>query len=161
MRKPVFIFLVSAILLNSCNNKKKEMETSAFNKENVIFTKGNKGPSEWFTGVVWVTSLTQPNENLNYTIGDVKFEPGARTFWHIHPIEQILLITEGKGFYQEKGKTAQILHKGDVVVIPPQTEHWHGASADSHLIHIAITNYKENECVKWLQPVTEEEYNQI
>ena len=156
------LFISTILLLGACNNKTKgSMETSTFNKENVIFPKGKKGSAEWFSGTVWVTNLMQPNENLTYAIGDVKFEPRARTYWHIHPIEQILLVTEGKGYYQEKGKLAISLHKGNVIVIPPNTEHWHGATSDSHLIHVAITNYKDDECVQWLQPVTEEEYNQL
>lgn len=129
------------------------------NFENSIFEKGGKGPSEWFTGTVWVKTLMSPCKNLHYTIGDVKFSPGARTLWHTHPIEQVLLITDGHGFYQEKGAPARALSKGDTVVIPPGIEHWHGAAQHSTFTHIAITNYKDNSNVTWLLPVTDREYN--
>lgn len=155
--------MITLFTIISCNNnpKTKNMETTGNKTNTAIFPKGDKGPTEWFTGTVWVTTLMKPNENLHYTIGDVKFEAGARTYWHTHPIEQVLLVTEGKGFYQEKGQPARALSKGDVVVIPPLVEHWHGATPDSNFTHIAITNYKDNENVTWLNPVSEEEYNNL
>jgi quercetin dioxygenase-like cupin family protein len=90
----------------------------------------------------------------------VAFEPGARTIWHTHPKGQVLIVTEGEGFYQQEGKPAQALKKGDVINVPENTEHWHGASANNPLIHIAITNYKGDKNVVWLKPVTEDEYNE-
>jgi 4-carboxymuconolactone decarboxylase len=72
--------------------------------------------------------------------------------------DQILLVTDGAGWYQERGKTARSLTKGDVVVIPSGVEHWHGASRDSALTHIAISNFGENGPVTWLDRVTDEEY---
>ncbi len=95
----------------------------------------------------------------NTSIGNVMFEPGARTNWHKHPGGQILLVTDGEGYYQEKGKPAQLIKKGDVVRIPPDTEHWHGA-APSSLTHIAISPKTDKGSVVWLQPVTDEEYSQ-
>ena len=74
---------------------------------------------------------------------------------------QVLLVTEGQGFYQEKGKPARPLKKGDVVNIPENVEHWHGASAQNKLVHIAITNYKRDENVVWLKPVTDKEYEEV
>lgn len=83
----------------------------------------------------------------------------ARTNWHTHPKGQVLIVTSGKGFYQEKGKPTQVIKKGDVVDIPENTEHWHGASADSEMVHIAISNYLGDKNVDWLKPVTDEEFN--
>ena len=74
---------------------------------------------------------------------------------------QILLVTDGTGYYQEKGKPAQLLNKGDIVKVPPDTEHWHGAAPDKELIHIAISLSTDKGSVVWLQPVTDEEYNNI
>jgi len=71
---------------------------------------------------------------------------------------QILLVTDGKGFYQERGKPAQELHKGDIVKIPPGVEHWHGAASDSGLTHIAISTNMKKGNVVWLKPVSDEEY---
>lgn len=151
------------LALNSCekNAAKKTAGNMASPTNGSIFPKGNQGSSEWFTGTVWVTPLMQPNENLHYSIGDVKFEPRSRTHWHTHPIEQVLLVTEGFGVYQEKDKQARPLKKGDIVVIPPHTEHWHGAAPDNHFTHVAITNYKDGSNVTWLSPVSEEEYKNI
>ena len=101
------------------------------------------------------------DKNNDYALGSVTFEPGARTNWHKHPKGQVLIVTESEGWYQERGKAAQPLKKGDVVNIPENVEHWHGASAHSPLVHIAITNYKGEENVVWLRPVTEEEYDEV
>jgi quercetin dioxygenase-like cupin family protein len=91
-------------------------------------------------------------------VGNVTFTPGARSNWHYHPAGQILLITGGTGYYQEKGSPKKIIRKGDVINCPPNVPHWHGASAREEMIQIAITN-TQNGTVVWLQPVTDEEYN--
>ena len=127
--------------------------------EITIFPKGNPVPKEYFTGAAFLTPLVAKDSNNEYVIGNVSFEPGARTNWHMHPKGQNLLIVEGNGFYQEKGKPARALKQGDVVIIPANVEHWHGASPDSHFTHIAITNYKGEQSVTWLLPVTDPEYN--
>ena len=96
-----------------------------------------------------------------YSVGQVTFEPGGKTNWHTHSIGQVLLVTEGKGWYQEKGKAAQPLTPGTVVAIPKDVEHWHGAAKDSKMVHIAISNMKDGTPVTWLDPVTDEEYNSL
>ena len=126
--------------------------------QNNIFPKGERVPAEYFTGIGWLNVLVPNDETGSYAIGNVLFEPGCRNNWHKHPAGQILLITDGKGYYQEKGKPARLLTKGDVVVIPSHTEHWHGASKDSSLTHIAVTNNTKDGAVNWLAPVTDEEY---
>lgn len=125
-----------------------------------IFPKGEKTPQEYFTGTAWVNRLVQQDETGTYSIGNVLFEPGARTNWHTHPAGQTLIVLDGKGWYQEKGKSARSITKGDVVQIPSNTVHWHGAAKDSSMAHLAITNSKDGG-VKWLQAVTEEEYNNL
>ncbi len=84
--------------------------------------------------------LVPKDETGTYAVGNVVFEPGCRNNWHTHARGQILLVTNGNGYYQERGKPAKLITKGDVVVIPSNTEHWHGASKDSSLTHIVITN---------------------
>jgi 4-carboxymuconolactone decarboxylase len=96
-----------------------------------------------------------------YNVGQVTFSPGGRTHWHTHPIGQVLLVTVGKGWYQERGKPAQVLIKGTTVAISKEVEHWHGAAADSKLIHIAISNVANGSSVTWLGPVTDEEYMEV
>ncbi|WP_090381480.1 cupin domain-containing protein [Dyadobacter sp. SG02] len=123
-----------------------------------IFPKGEPLPASYFTGNAFVYTLASRDKNNEFALGSVTFEPGARTNWHTHPKGQVLIATEGEGFYQQKGKPAQALKKGDVVNIPEDTEHWHGASATSKFVHIAITNFKDGQNVVWLAPVTDQEY---
>jgi len=149
--------LFLTIMVVACNNTQpgtnKEIKTEP------IFPKGDKITSSNFTGIAWLQMLV-PNDSTYYTsIGNVIFEPKARRNWHKHPGGQILLVTDGKGYYQEKNKYAQLIRKGDVIKIPPETEHWHGASSESSLTHIAISTNLQKGSVVWLQPVTDEEYN--
>jgi quercetin dioxygenase-like cupin family protein/alkylhydroperoxidase/carboxymuconolactone decarboxylase family protein YurZ len=124
-----------------------------------LFPKGNRGPSAWFTGAVYVQPLVNPPEMENlYSVGNVTFEAGARTYCHTHPIGQTLLVIEGNGWYQERGKPATPLVKGSVIAIPKDVEHWHGTAKDSLMAHIAISNIAGNSNVAWLEPVTDEEY---
>ena len=146
--------MIAAAIFTRCNT---HTETTMETPE--IFLKGQPLPKEWFTGDASLTPLVAKDKNNDFSAGSVSFEPTARTNWHTHPRGQVLLVIEGNGFYQEKGKPAQAIKKGDVVNIPENTEHWHGASAVSKMVHIAITNYKDDVQVSWLQPVTEEEYN--
>lgn len=124
-----------------------------------IFAKGEPLPKEWFSGNAFLTLLVTRDKNNEFSAGSITFEPGARTNWHTHPKGQVLLVIEGNGFYQEKDGPAQPIKKGDVINIPENTVHWHGASATSKMVHIAITNYKDDVQVTWLTPVTDEEYN--
>ena len=147
------------ILFIACNNKRQE--TVMEQKSELIFPQGDKITNNNFTGTAWLQVLVNNDNIYNASIGNVTFEPGARTNWHKHPGGQILLITSGHGFYQERGKPARKLHKGDIVKIPPDIEHWHGASANSSLTHIAISLNLQKGNVVWLKPVTEEEFNNV
>jgi quercetin dioxygenase-like cupin family protein len=126
-----------------------------------IFPKGQPLPKDWFSGNAFLTPLVAKDKNNEFSVGSVTFEAGARTNWHIHPKGQVLMVIEGNGFYQEKGKSARPIKIGDVINIPESVEHWHGASATNKMIHIAITNYKDDVQVTWLQPVTDEEYRSV
>ncbi len=128
---------------------------------NTIFAKGNKANPDYFTGTAWLNTLVSKDETGTYVVNNVSFEPGARTNWHTHATGQILLVTDGEGFYQEKGKPARKISKGNVVEIPSTVEHWHGASKNSGMVHIAITNNSPEGPVKWLAPVSEEEYESV
>jgi quercetin dioxygenase-like cupin family protein/alkylhydroperoxidase/carboxymuconolactone decarboxylase family protein YurZ len=130
-------------------------------KNSPAFPKGEKITNNNFTGTAWVYMMITPDDTYNTSIGNVTFEPGARTNWHKHPGGQILLVTDGKGFYQEKGKPAQPIQKGNVVRIPPDTEHWHGASSGNSLTHIAISPNQQKGSVEWLKPVTDAEYSEL
>lgn len=135
------------------------MNFSDNRNQTTIFPKGDKAPADYFTGTVWVKMLVPDNPVLNCQVGNVVFEPGARNNWHTHPGGQILIVTDGTGYYQEKGKPIQKIRKGDVVNIPPDIVHWHGASPQSEFTHIAINPNTQKGIVVWLDRVTNEEYN--
>jgi quercetin dioxygenase-like cupin family protein len=124
-----------------------------------MFHQGQKLPSEQFTGNAFLTPLVPRDKNNDFSIGSLSYEPKTRSNWHTHPKGQVLIIIEGEGFYQEKGKPARAIKKGDVVIAPENVAHWHGASATSKMVDIAITNYKGDNQATWLQPVTDEEYS--
>jgi quercetin dioxygenase-like cupin family protein len=151
-----FVFIA---LLFSC--KEEVTKQSGDNEVQAIFPKGNLGPAENFTGKAWNTGLVGNDTVYNTVIGNVYFEPGARSNWHMHPSGQILIITDGVGYHQIKGQQKQTIRKGDVVRCPPNVEHWHGASPDTGLHQMYILPKTEKGIVQWLQPVTDEEYNNI
>ena len=134
------------------------MTQSEFQLEDV-FSIGaeNTGFAQYFTGRSYLSPLVaQP-----IPIANVTFEPGCRNNWHIHHGGgQILLCTAGRGYYQEWGKPAQELHPGDVVNIPPEVKHWHGAAPDSWFSHLAISVPAAQGGCEWLEPVADD-YNKL
>lgn len=113
-----------------------------------------------FQGTAYATSLFKPNENSSVYGALVTFTPGARTNWHIHARQQTLIVTEGVGYTQEWGKPVTVLLPGDVVQCPAGVKHWHGASANASMSHIAISEASA-EGVTWLKPVSDEEYAKL
>lgn len=134
------------------------LKAGAQNQPN-LYAKGGQAPATNFTGTVWVNMLVTPQDQLDCGAGLVTFEPGARTNWHMHPGGQVLLITKGKGLYQEKGSPVRVIKKGEVIKCLPGIEHWHGASPKKKLTHIAIAPDAEKGLAVWLRKVTDEEYN--
>lgn len=125
----------------------------------MIFPIGEKFESDHFTGTVWLKMLT-PSDSA-CPIANVTFEPGCRNNWHQHPGGQVLLVTAGRGYYQEWGKPARELHAGDIVTIGADVKHWHGAARDSRLVHLAIQVDPGKGPVTWLEPVSDEDYNKL
>src|SRR5215212_11495111 len=152
------ITLLTALSCSNQQSEKTKVET-AENKSEGIFPKGEPAPADYFTGTVYLQMLAQKTENNDYSVGSVTFEPGARSNWHTHPAGQTLIVIDGKGLYQEKGKPIKTINKGETIICDPDIEHWHGASSESHMTHLAITNDKGAGGVVWLKPVTDEEYN--
>jgi quercetin dioxygenase-like cupin family protein len=149
-----YLLLLCLIVLAACNNK-AEMNNS---NHELVFPKGEKITNDNFTGTAYFQMLIAA-DSLNPTaVGNVTFEPGARSKWHSHPAGQILLAVDGVGYYQEKGQPKKILRKGDAVKCPPNVPHWHGASADTAFVQIAITGREKGETV-WLEAVTDSVYN--
>ena len=115
----------------------------------------NTAYAQYFIGKSYLYPLTHGSVNA----ANVTFEPGCRNNWHIHHKGgQILLVTAGKGWYQEWGKPAQELKPGDVVEIPPEVKHWHGAAVDSWFAHIAIAVPAEGASNEWLEEVDDAQY---
>ena len=117
-----------------------------------------RGPVKTFTGSVIVDPLFAATEHTHSTGGLVSFEPGARTAWHTHPAGQTLIVTFGIGWVQQAGGRRQQIQPGDVIWIPPDVKHWHGATATNRMSHIAITNVLNGKNVDWLEHVTDDEY---
>lgn len=125
-----------------------------------IFPTGEKNTAfaKYFVGQSWLNMLTTEG----VAIGNVTFEPECRNNRHIHHKGgQILLCTAGRGYYQEWGKPARELHPGDVVQIPPEVKHWHGAAPDSYFVHLAVEVPAEGSSNEWLEPVSDEEYGKL
>ena len=124
--------------------------------------KGNEitakpAPASYFTGTVWIEALSETNI-LEVQVFRVSFEPGARTAWHTHPKGQTLLITSGNGLFQKRGEAVQTMQHGDVIVIPADVEHWHGASPNSLMQHLAIQAQVGGIAATWLEHVTDSDY---
>ncbi len=125
-----------------------------------IFPMGepNDAYAQYFIGRSWLAPLGDPQLGAD----NVTFEPGCRNNWRVHHKGgQVLICVAGRGWYQEWGKPAQELHPGDVVSIPPEVKHWHGAARDSWFQHIALAVPAEGASAEWLEPVTDEAYAQL
>lgn len=116
------------------------------------------GPAEFFTGTVTVTPMFAATPHSNATAGHVEFTPGARSNWHTHPAGQTLIVTAGTGWVQQEGGEKIAIKPGDVILTEPGVKHWHGATDQSSMSHIAVTPMADGKNVDWLQPVTDEEY---
>ncbi len=115
----------------------------------------NDAYAQYFVGRSWLAPLGDPQLGA----ANVTFEPGCRNNWHIHhKVGQVLICVAGRGWYQEWGKPARALGPGDVVSIPPEVKHWHGAAADSWFQHIALAVPAEGASAEWLEPVSQEDY---
>ena len=121
----------------------------------------NTAYAQYFIG----TSHLAPLSTEQMNISNVTFEPGCRNNWHIHHADtgggQILLVTVGRGYYQEWGAEPVELHPGDVVNVPAGVKHWHGAASDSWFTHIAIAVPGEGLDNEWLEPVADEDYDRL
>jgi quercetin dioxygenase-like cupin family protein len=126
-----------------------------------IFPRGEISKTNNHTGDVWLTELNKADSVIDCNIATATFAPGAKLDWHIHPAGQILMITEGTGYYQEKGKPIQIVHKGDVIKCVPGVAHWHGASPKSTFTYIAVSTKGAINKTVWLERVTDAEYNSL
>jgi quercetin dioxygenase-like cupin family protein len=117
-----------------------------------------KGPSDWFTGKVRIDPLFQTPDPARVQGASVTFEPGARTAWHTHPLGQTLIVTAGFGWVQREGGPVEEIRPGDVVWFSPGEKHWHGATPNVAMTHIAIQEKLDGKVVDWLEQVTDQQY---
>ena len=116
------------------------------------------GPAEWFTGSVTITPLFDPNGPSQVGAALVRFEPGARTAWHKHPLGQRLVVLEGSGWTQVEGGPVEVIRAGDVVWCPPGVRHWHGATPTAAMAHVAIQEAQNGSPVTWMEQVSDDQY---
>ena len=164
MKKIIALLLLGACLIMSsayAAEKNVNQEEQIMKEEfTTVFARGPKNDAyaKYFVGQSYLNMLSLEQ----VVIGNVTFEPGCRNNWHIHHADkgggQILLVTGGRGYYQEWGKEARELLPGDVVNIPAGVKHWHGAAPTSWFAHLAIEVPGENSKSEWCEPVDEKAY---
>ena len=120
-----------------------------------------QGPADWFTGTVRIDPLFPAADPSRVAANAVTFEPRARTAWHTHPLGQTLIVTSGFGRVQRDGGAVEEIRPGDVVWFPPGEKHWHGASADTAMTHIAIQESLDGKNVEWLEKVSDKQYGKL
>ena len=117
------------------------------------------GPSEWFTGAVYVDAVATPSGPSRLSASSVHFTPGARTAWHTHPNGQTIYVLEGLGLAQRRGGQIEVIRPGDRVFFEPGEEHWHGAAATRFMTHLAMLEVDdEGKAATWGDHVSDEEY---
>jgi quercetin dioxygenase-like cupin family protein len=121
----------------------------------------NPGPSDWFTGAVYIDTITAPADAWRIGAAGVHFTPGARTAWHTHPCGQTIWVTEGVGLCQRRGGPIEVIRPGDRVFFEPGEDHWHGAAPTRFMTHIAMQQADEHGgVVTWGEHVSDEDYAQ-
>jgi quercetin dioxygenase-like cupin family protein len=119
------------------------------------------GPSDWFTGAVYIDAVATPTDTTRVSASSVHFTPGARTAWHTHPNGQTIWVLEGVGLCQRRGGSIEVIRPGDTVFFEPGEEHWHGASPTRFMTHLAMLQVDEaGNAATWGDHVTDEEYGQ-
>lgn len=173
MKKVVSSIIISTVLLSSyvvaadSSENKKPLNLNSSDSAGIIISSGEgrktvQTPADHFTGRVFLDplflSLTSPQR---LTGSHVTFEPGARTAWHTHPVGQTLYITSGNGWVQEWGKDKIAVKAGDVINFLPGIKHWHGATTNSMMSHIAVQEKNEKgQNVDWLEQVNDVQYSE-
>ena len=118
-----------------------------------------KGPADWFTGDVYIDAAASPVGPSRHAAAFVHFTPGARTGWHTHPYGQTIFVTEGVGLCQHDGGSIEVIRPGDRVFFEAGEKHWHGATPDRFMVHLAIQEADESGSpVTWGDHVTDEQY---
>ncbi|HXY17768.1 MAG TPA: cupin domain-containing protein [Gaiellaceae bacterium] len=118
------------------------------------------GPSDWFTGSVYLDAVAAPAGASRLSAHSVHFTPGARTAWHTHPNGQTIYVLEGIGLAQRRGGPIEVIRPGDRVFFEPGEDHWHGAASNRFMTHLAMLEVDDDgNSATWGDPVTDEEYS--
>jgi quercetin dioxygenase-like cupin family protein len=119
----------------------------------------NAGPSDWFTGLVYIDAVAVPSDVSRLSASSVHFTPAARTAWHTHPNGQTIWVLDGVGLCQRRGGPIELIHPGDSVFFEPGEEHWHGAAPNRFMTHLAMLEVDpEGTAAVWGDHVTDDEY---
>lgn len=157
----ISLFLFS--LASGQTNQQGSSVTSVQDQQTIKITRGSiltseQGPPENFSGSVTVQFLVHAQPPARTSSALVTFQPGARTAWHSHPLGQVLMVTAGSGRVQRWGDAVDEIRQGDVVWIPPGQKHWHGASPNSSMSHIAIVEALDGKSADWMEKVSDAQY---
>ena len=154
--------LLVGILSPTMNTAAAQSSTSASSPQIVLTPESSQkvihGAPDRFTGAVRVQSLIDAKDEARSTGGQVTFQPGARSAWHTHPLGQILIVTDGVGWFQQWSGPVRVMGKGDVIWIPAGVKHWHGATPTTSVTHIAIQEDRDGRNVDWLEKVSDDQY---
>lgn len=167
--KIISLTIISALTLfiactgnNSNNANQSTNQPTDKVVTNRIFARGpviTGTNAAYFDGTAYLNMMVTDETNFDCTVGNVTFEAGCKNNWHSHPGGQLLLVTAGEGYYQEKGKPIQLIKTGDVIEIHPNVVHWHGATPDSMMEHISIvTRSASMGPAAWFEPLSDEDY---
>ncbi len=151
MKKIIFSLLTFVAFTNA-------MQVNA--QDSSIFPLGEKNNNTHNTGSVWLKEINAPDSVFEFGMAFASFAPNAKLDWHTHPGGQILIITNGIGYYQEKGKPRQVVRKGDIIKCAPNVVHWHGSTPHTGFSYIASSPSQKGKTI-WKEPVDEKEYNII
>lgn len=150
------ILLIFLMVFVSSQLSSQESHVKNIMDYNTIFPLKERASSDYNTGDVFVSLLKEEGETM---IAHFLFEPNSRNFWHYHPdAVQTLLVLDGEGYYQEEGKPIQIIRKGDVIITPANARHWNGATPNSKIVCMTVTEHAIESHAVQLRAVTDEEY---
>ena len=161
--KVLVVALISLSLFALVSSQAQTSTAKASTSSTIKITRSdslqsNQGSAKYFTGAVQVQQLFPASDPSRTSGGQVTFEAGARSAWHTHPFGQILIVTDGTGWIQQWGGPIEEIRKGDVIWIPAGVKHWHGATPNTSMTHIAIQEELNGKAVEWMEKVTDEEY---
>lgn len=145
------LFYELSVICNSGIILKKGYKESYTEKDtgNMLFKCGEQVMSEYYTGKVYISDVAHQTK---FDINHLAFAPNSRNTWHIHPdAEQVLLILDGEGYYQEEGQEVIRIKKGDVIRTPANVKHWHGSTSESRLVHLSITERTNKGHIEWIK----------